>query len=242
MLIRQGARNGHDLREISFIPHVSRAVDGSCVMKIGRTHVFCTALFEKNLQEKMSVEIGALPGSAFPRRARERETLSLETLDLQESLARSLMLVLDFEAFSDLGIRVDCDVLQDDGSIRSACISGASVALALAIQKVAHLNVFSHPPLLSQIAGISCGIVKGELIVDLDQEESCQADIIGEFVFNVEKKMLDLRMTGRRCPISMAQCNAIADIASKRVHSILEAQKTILEDLKSILKDGDKRF
>lgn len=229
MLIRHAARQKYDLRDISFIPHVSRTADGSCVIKMGHTHVLCTALFEKDCSGNLAVEYGILPGATHPRSPRERGEIRYETQEIQEAIKQSLSVVVDLEALSGIGLKVDCDVLQAEGSLRAAAISGGFVATALALKKLMPFNLFSRPPLIGQVASLSCGFVKGELILDLDSEEAGQADVIGDFVFNDDGQIINIFLKSQRFPATMAQVNKMAEVVLQEGRSILAAQKAVLE-------------
>ena len=226
MLIRQAARREQDLREIIFIPHVSRAADGSCVVKMGNTHVLCTASLDKNMQGIL-VEYGVLPGATQPRSGRERDSICFETQEIQETVKQSLLMVLDREIFSNVGLTVDCDVLQAEGSLRAASVSGAYIAVALALKKLTPF-MFPRYPLMGQIAGLSCGLVKGEFILDLDHEEAFQADVIGDFVFNNEGQVVNLFFRSQRFAITMAQIGKMTELALQGSRGIFEAQQAVL--------------
>ena len=180
MLIRQFARHEHALREVSFIPNVTRSADGSCVIKSGDTHILCTACFDLS-QKGLNVEFGKLPGSEQPRIARERHQHSFETLDIQNTIYNSLAIAMDLDILQKVGLYVDCDVLQSAGSLKTSGVSGAFVAVALAFKKCIGTTLFPKLPLLNQVAGISCGFLKGSIVIDLDYQEAQQADVVGDF-------------------------------------------------------------
>jgi ribonuclease PH len=222
MLIRQSVRREYDLREISFVPYVSWYTDGSCVAKIGKTHVLCTAIFEKGLNG-LSVEFGVLPSATQPRTGRHE--LLLHHQEIQDSIKQSLSLVLDLDMFNNIGLRIDCDVLQADGGLRSAAISGAYVATALALKKLIPLGLFDRSPLIGQVASLSCGIVKGTFILDLDREETEQADVIGDFTFNDDGQLVGIYVKSQRFAVPMVQVNKMADSAFVGMRHIFDNQK-----------------
>lgn len=223
MLIRQAARKESDIRNVSFVPHTSVFADGSCVAKMGNTQIFCTASLDDEIRG-FHVEYSVLPSALHPRSARSPETL--ETLIIQDTIRRSLESITDIDALSDRGVRVDCHVLQAEGSLRPAAISGAYVAVALAFRKVAHsmLNAF----LKKQIAAISCGIIKGELILDLDQDEACQAEVMGDFVFDYEGNILGLYFKSHGITFPIERIVHISEMALRGARVIFSAQNQAL--------------
>ncbi len=228
MLIRQAARQRHDLRNVSFIPHVSRAADGSCVVKMGHTHVLCTAVFQQGSTIPLSVGYGILPGAIRPRRHQERNTVDQDILDTEECIHRVLSMVIDKQGLDNIGLLVDCDVLQADGALKAAAISGAFVAASLAFRKISPLNLFHRPPLIGLVTGLSCGIIKGEIIVDLDAEETEQADVVGDIIFNDDQQILDMHIAGRHFSATPPQIQKMMDIVLQEGRPLLEAQREVL--------------
>jgi ribonuclease PH len=225
MLIRQAARREYDLRQVSFVPYVSFRADGSCISKIGNTHVFCTAMLKKGAPG-ISVECGILPAAVHPRRDRDLAS-TYEILEIQDVVKQSLSQVLDWDYFADVAIKIDCDVLQSEGGIKSACVSGAYVALALALKKLTPF-MFPRYPLLGQVAGISCGLIKGELILDLDQDEHFQANVVTDFSFNDDQQIVHFSVKTHNNPVLMSQVNKMADVALQGAKLIFEAQRSVL--------------
>ena len=225
MLIREAARRELDLRHVSFIPHVSFRADGSCIVKMGNTHVFCTATLAKGAPS-ISVECGILPAAMHHRKERELAP-SYEIQEVQDVVKQSLSQVLDWDCFTDVSIKIDCDVLQSEGGIKSACISGAYVALALALKKLTPF-MFLRYPLLGQVAGVSCGLIKGEIILDLNQDEIFQANVITDFSFNDDHHILNCSIQTQNNPVTMSQINRMADVALQGAKLIFEAQRSVL--------------
>lgn len=225
MLIRQAARRELDLRHVSFVPHVSFRSDGSCIAKMGNTHVFCTATLTKGAPS-LSVECGILPSAMYHRKERELVP-SYETQEVQDFVKQSISQVLDWDYFSDFAIKIDCDVFQSEGGIKSVCLSGAYVALALALKKLTPF-MFTRNPLLGQVASISCGLLKGEIILDLDQEEMFQANVLADFSFNESHHLLNCSVKTQNNPVTMSQINKMAEVALQGVKLIFEAQRFVL--------------
>jgi ribonuclease PH len=227
MLIRQFARPGNSVREISFIPHVTRSADGSCVIKAGNTHVLCTASLDVSTTG-LHVEFGQVPSAQHPRISRAEMLASFETQHIQNALQQSLSMALDVDVLSKVGLYLDCDVLQSEGGILSSCVSGGFVALALALKKWAGSSLISKMALVNQIAGISCGLIKGEMVLDLDQQESSQADVLGDFVFSSDEQVVDIHIKAQRYAVPFSQIHEMSNMALRGVRSILDAQKRCL--------------
>jgi ribonuclease PH len=227
MLIRQFARNEHVIREISFVTDVTRSSDGSCVIKMGNTHILCTACLDMTIRG-LHVEFGILPGATDSRTPRARSAADFETQDIQNFVHQSLVTTLDEDALKNFGVYLDCDVLQSEGSLKSACVSGGFVALALALKKWSGSALFPKFPLISQVAGISCGLVKGQLLLDLDHQESPQADLLGDFVFTSDDQIVAMDIATKRYGVPFGQISDITTMALRGVRKIMEVQKRCL--------------
>lgn len=226
MLIRKGARRETALRDISFIPAVARYADGSCVVKAGHSQIFCTATFDKKdaaSEGKLSVGYGALPCAFEIRQSRRALLEAPETQETQAFIARALNACIDWSVFNH-HIHVDCDVLQSEGSVKALAVSGAYAALALALRR--RPQPF---PLKGPILGVSCGILKGHLILDLDYEEEHQADTQGTFVFSQAGHLLESHTTSLRNPIMPEQMAEMAKRAFQALQNIFALQSEVLE-------------
>jgi ribonuclease PH len=226
MLIRQAVRNEHAARDISFVPNVSHGADGSCFIKMGKTHVLCTTIVDKN-QSGIQVDYGIAPAASFPRASRQETLDSTERAQIQEIIARGLRTILDHEVLQKCGLLIDCDVLQSEGSLKAACVSGSYVATALALKKMTSF-LFPNYPLVGQIAGVTCGIVMGAYMVDLDQQEAIQADVLVDFVFNEAKDILSMDIRAQNHAISSQQLQKLTELALQATVPIFEAQRRVL--------------
>ena len=225
MLIRQFARHEHAIREVSFISHVSPAADGSCVIKSGNTHILCTACSDMNTVG-LHVEFGQLPGSEHPRRP--RNATGFEGQSIQHAVFQSLSLTLDTDVLKKVGLYIDCDVLQSEGSLKTACVSGGYMAMALALKKWTGSSLFPKMPLISQVAGISCGFIKGRMVLDLDHQEAMQADVVGDFVFTGDNQVVHVDIQAKQYAVPFEQVRDMENMAVRGVAQILSAQKQCL--------------
>jgi ribonuclease PH len=227
MLIRQFARHEHAIREVSFISHVSPSADGSCVIKSGNTHILCTACLDMNATG-LHVEFGQLPGSEHPRRPRNDTRHTFESQSIENTVHQSLSLMLDGDVLSKVGLFIDCDVLQSEGSLKTACVSGGYVAMALALKKWTGSTLFPKMPLIGQVAGISCGFIKGRMVLDLDHQEAVQADVVGDFVFSSDHQVVAVDVRAKQYAVPFEQVRDMENMAVRGVAEILSAQKQCL--------------
>lgn len=234
MLIRQFARHEHAIREVSFIPDVTRSADGSCVIKAGNTHILCTACFDINTTG-LHVGFGRLPGSEQPRISREKSQASFETREIENTIHQSLSVALDKDVLRKVGLFLDCDVLQSEGGVKTACVSGGFVAVALALKKWAGSALFPKHNVISPVAGISCGFVKGKLVLDLDHQEAAQADVVGDFVFSFDEQLVDMHIRAQRYSMPFEPMKEMVAMALQGVRPILEAQSRCLKTSLTVL-------
>ncbi|MBM3631461.1 MAG: hypothetical protein FJX00_00505 [Alphaproteobacteria bacterium] len=227
MLIRQFARHEHAIREVSFISHVSPSADGSCVIKSGNTHILCTACLDMNTTG-LHVEFGQLPGSEHPRRPRNDARNAFDSQSIEKTVHQSLSLMLDCDVLNKIGLYIDCDVLQSEGSLKTSCVSGGYVAMALALKKWAGSSLFPKMPLISQVVGISCGFIKGRMVLDLDHQEALQADVVGDFVFSSDHQVVSMDVRAKQYSVPFEQIRDMENMAVRGVAQILSAQKQCL--------------
>src|SRR5579883_1065936 len=175
--MRPSGRAPDQLRKVSLEPGFSRHAEGSCLVKFGDTHVLCTASVDEKVPPWMrntqrgwvTAEYGMLPRSTHTRTDREaaRGKQSGRTQEIQRLIGRSLRAVVDRAAMGEVSITLDCDVLNADGGTRCAAITGAWVALSLALSHAQQMGVMKANPLLGQVAAVSCGLFEGTPVLDL---------------------------------------------------------------------------
>lgn len=191
-MTRPSGRAANQLRTVELIPNYTRYAEGSCLAKFGNTHVLCTATVEEKLPGWMkgqgkgwvTAEYGMLPRSTHSRMDREaaKGKQSGRTQEIQRLVGRALRAVVDLQGLGERQIKIDCDVIQADGGTRTASISGAWVALRLAVDKLIAEGKLDHDPIECQVAAISCGIYDGTPVLDLDYIEDSNAGADGNFV------------------------------------------------------------
>jgi ribonuclease PH len=193
------------MRVITMEPGFTRHAEGSCLVSFGDTRVLCTASAESNVppflrgkgQGWVTAEYGMLPRATHTRGRREAAAgkQSGRTQEIQRLIGRSLRAVVDLAALGERQIMVDCDVLQADGGTRTAAISGAWVALRLAVNKVMAEGALPRDPILKKVAAVSCGMHQGAAVLDLDYREDSSAGSDGNFVLTDDNQIVEAQIS-----------------------------------------------
>lgn len=233
--MRPSGRAPDALRPVSLEVGVARHAEGSCRIRVGHTEVLCTASVEGRVPSFMrgrgegwvTAEYGMLPRATHSRGEREaaRGRQSGRTQEIQRLIARSLRAVVDRKAMGELAVVLDCDVLTADGGTRCAAITGAWVALHQAFEHCVLKNMISGNPIRDQVAAISCGVWKGEAVLDLDYAEDSAAQADGNFVLTGKGGIVEVQGTAEGAPFSDAQLTAMLGLARKGTEALFAAQR-----------------
>lgn len=236
--MRSSGRKPDQLRPITFELGATKHAEGSCLAKFGDTHVLCTASLEEKvppfLRNKgtgwITAEYGMLPRSTHTRMDREasRGKQSGRTHEIQRLIGRALRSVVDLKALGERQITIDCDVIQADGGTRTAAISGAYVALYMALRKLVDDKKLANVPLTQHVAAVSCGIVKGTPVLDLDYEEDSAAQADANFVLTHDGGIIEIQMTGEEKPFAEQALSDMVCLARQGVQEITALQKKAL--------------
>ncbi len=231
---RNSGRTFDQLRHVTIEPHFSPYSEGSCFIKMGHTHVVCTAsiddkvpAFLRNTQKGwVTAEYGMLPRATHVRMDREatRGKQSGRTQEIQRLIGRSLRAITDLKALGERQIKIDCDVIQADGGTRTASITGAWVALSLACETLLLKGDITTTPLIDQVAAISCGIVSGEPILDLDYAEDSTAGTDANFVLTASGGIVEIQGTAEEKPFSENEFNAMLSLARSGCQTLFGSQ------------------
>jgi ribonuclease PH len=226
------------LRPLDLVTGFARYAEGSCLVRMGGTEVLCAASAEARVpsflrnsgQGWVTAEYGMLPRATHTRGEREaaRGRQSGRTQEIQRLIGRSLRAVVNRSVMGEMTITLDCDVLNADGGTRCAAITGAWVAFALALRKLRSSNVISAEPLSGQVAAVSCGIVGGEPLLDLDYAEDSTAEADANFVLTDSGGIVEVQATAERGPFSEAQLSGLMTLARRGVAQLFEAQRAAL--------------
>tara|TARA_B100000941_G_scaffold43770_1_gene26849 strand:- start:145 stop:858 length:714 start_codon:yes stop_codon:yes gene_type:complete len=233
--MRPSGRNLDESRSIFIETNVTKHAEGSCLIKIGDTHVLCTATVEDRVPPFVkgsglgwvTAEYGMLPRSTGSRMRREAASGKQggRTVEIQRLIGRSLRAGVDRVALGERQITVDCDVIQADGGTRCASISGGWVALKLAVNKLLKEGIITTDPLISPIAAISCGIYAGQPVLDLDYAEDSEAGVDGNFIMMGSGSMIETQISAEGSTYSRNQLNELMDLAIKGIGELIIAQE-----------------
>lgn len=231
---RSYGRAAEQLRPATIEPGFVRTATGSALISIGETRVICTASAQESVPRWLTgsgrgwvtAEYGMLPASTGERKQRDvsKGRLDGRSVEIQRLIGRSLRGVVDFKALGERTIYVDCDVLQADGGTRCASITGGMVALALACQKLVEEGRLERPPLTGTVAAVSCGIVDGVALLDLDYSEDSTAEVDANVVMTGEGGLVEVQATAERTPLSRAHLDELLALAAIGVGSLRTLQ------------------
>jgi ribonuclease PH len=232
--MRPSGRELNEMRPVSIETNVTKHAEGSCMIRMGDTHVLCTATLEDRVPPFIkgsglgwvTAEYGMLPRSTTSRMRREAAMGKQggRTVEIQRLIGRSLRAGVDRSALGERQITVDCDVIQADGGTRCASITGGWVALKMAVQKLMKTGQVTSDPLISPVAAVSCGIYAGQPVLDLDYPEDSEAGVDGNFIMLGNGQMIETQMSAEGSTYSRDQMNQLLDLAEKGVAELVAAQ------------------
>ncbi len=236
--MRPSGRAADQLREISLEPGFAPHAEGSCLIRCGNTHVLCTASVQERVPPFLrntgrgwvTAEYGMLPRSTDRRTDREaaRGKQSGRTQEIQRLIGRSLRAVTDLEAIGERQIILDCDVLRADGGTRCASITGAYVALHQALSGLVEAEQIPVLPLREPVAAVSCGVVGGEAILDLDYPEDSSAEADANFILTESEGIVEIQVTAEQDPLSPDDFTSMHRLAISGISDLIRQQKLAL--------------
>ena len=237
--MRPSGRAPDALRDVTIAPGFARHAEGSVLIRMGGTEVLCAASVEARVpgflrntgQGWVTAEYGMLPRATHTRGDREaaRGKQSGRTQEIQRLIGRSLRAVIDRAALGEMSITLDCDVLNADGGTRCAAITGAWVALSLACRHLVRMNVLKASPVSAQVAAVSCGLVEGMAVLDLDYAEDSGADADANFVLTDAGGIVEIQGTAEKAPFSEAQFHDLLALAKAGTARLFALQLAALE-------------
>ncbi|SFC20519.1 RNAse PH [Pseudooceanicola nitratireducens] len=233
--MRPSGRDLSEMRQVSIETGITKHAEGSCLIKVGDTHVICTATIEDRVPPFIkgsglgwvTAEYGMLPRSTSSRMRREASAGKQggRTVEIQRLIGRALRAGVDRSALGERQISIDCDVIQADGGTRCAAITGGWVALRLAVNKLMKAGDVVSDPLVDPVAAVSCGIYAGQAVLDLDYPEDSDAGVDGNFILTGSKKLIEVQMSAEGSTFSREQMDKLMDLAEKGVGELVEIQK-----------------
>ncbi len=236
--MRPSARALDQLRAVEIVLNPTKYAEGSCLIKMGDTHVLCTATVEDKAPAFLkgsglgwvTAEYGMLPRATQERTSREaaKGRQTGRTQEIQRLIGRALRAVVNRKAMGEMQIKLDCDVLQADGGTRTASITGGYVAMALAFRYLVKIGRFRQIPLLDSVAAISCGISNGAVVLDLDYAEDSEAGADSNFVLTGKGGIVEVQGTAEQTAFSEEQFLEMLRLARLGCWQLAEIQKKAL--------------
>ena len=241
MFYRSDNRAPDQMRPVTIVPDYIPTAEGSVLIEVGNTRVICTASVEESVPTFLrntgkgwvTAEYGMLPRSTLTRSPREsaRGRIGGRTHEIQRLIGRSLRAVTDLQRLGERSIFLDCDVIQADGGTRTASITGAFVALGLALEKLVEAGTLTSVPLKDFVAAVSVGIVDGEPLLDLCYEEDSRADVDMNFVMTAGNKFVEVQATAEHQVFDDKQLENTITLARHGLRSLLAKQQSVLKSL-----------
>ena len=233
--MRPSGRKLDEMRNVSIETNITMHAEGSCIIKMGDTHVICTATLEDRVPPFIkgsgmgwvTAEYGMLPRSTGSRMRREAASGKQggRTVEIQRLIGRSLRAGVDRLALGERQITIDCDVIQADGGTRCASITGGWLALRLAIDKLLDSGTLSTDPLISPVSAISCGIYAGQPVLDLDYSEDSEAGVDGNFIMIESGNMIETQISAEGAAYTRDELNSLINLAEKGASELFDIQK-----------------
>ncbi len=237
--MRKDDRTASQLRPFRFVPNFTKNADGSVLIECGNTMVLCTVNVEDSLpgwlrhtkpaRGWLTAEYSMLPGSTHSRSKRERNHTNGRSQEIQRLIGRSLRGVMDFRKCPDMTFVVDCDVLQADGGTRTSAITGAWVALKIAVDKLLRQGRLRQNPLTGSVAAISVGVFEDQQLVDLDYHEDSRAELDMNVVLTDSRKILEVQGTSEGSGVEKEDMLQLIDTAAEAIVPLFDLQQAAVE-------------
>lgn len=238
-MLRPSLRKNNQMRPVSMETGVNKWAEGSCLIKIGGTHVLCTASVDfaqptwKRMQNKtggwVTAEYSMLPRANETRKSHDAMSRDNRAVEISRLIGRSLRSVVDMEKLGKHTITIDCDVIQGDGGTRCASITGGFVAMALAVRKLLEQGRIFDNPISDNVAAVSAGLWHGDLVLDLDYAEDCVAEMDSNFVMSGDGRFIEIQATGEQHPFDAARLTELMQMAETGCKRLIELQNQVLE-------------
>jgi len=232
---RKDGRAPDDLRDIAIVTGFVKTATGSALIEAGGTRVICTASVDESVPRWMAgqgkgwvtAEYGMLPASTGDRKQRDvsKGRPDGRTVEIQRLIGRSLRGVIDFKALGERTVWIDCDVLEADGGTRCAAITGGYVALELALRRLVAEGKLDKVPLSQSVAAVSCGVVGGRALLDLDYSEDSTAEVDANVVMTGDGGLVEVQATAERTPLSRASLDELLALAASGIERLRAAQQ-----------------
>ena len=238
MVDRSEGRNAGQLRKLDIKMDVAPFAEGSCLISTGQTRVLCTASVQEEVpswREKsgkgwVTAEYSMLPRATHTRTSRDRGRVSGRTQEIQRLIGRALRSVVDMEVIAGKTVIVDCDVIQADGGTRTACVTGATVALGSAFDNLVREGLIDRNPMSSLVAGVSVGIVRGQMLLDLDYAEDSVAQVDLNVIATAKGELVEVQGTAEGQPFSRDNFDELLDMALSGIEELTAFQRQLFTE------------
>jgi len=237
--MRKDGRSSSQMRPLRITPHFTKNATGSVLVEYGETKVICTVFVDDGVpsflrhanppQGWLTAEYSMLPGATNSRSKRERPAPSGRSQEIQRLIGRSIRGVVDLNLSPDLTFNIDCDVIQADGGTRTAAITGAYVAMKLAVDVMIRSGRLKTNPIKDAVAAVSVGLCSGELLADLNYDEDSKADLDMNVVMTASGKFLEIQGTAERAAFTKQQVMSIMELSEECLKPVFEAQQVAAE-------------
>ncbi|MEG0068779.1 MULTISPECIES: ribonuclease PH [unclassified Cetobacterium] len=239
-MIRQDGRKTDEKREVKITRNYTIYAEGCVLIEVGHTRVICTATvvdkvppFLKNQGKGwITAEYSMLPRATGERNQREaaKGKLGGRTMEIQRLIGRALRACIDLEKLGERTVTIDCDVIQADGGTRTTSITGGFIALEMAMRRLMEKGVLAENPIVSNIAAISVGVVKGTPVLDLMYTEDSEAEVDMNVIMNDKGEFVEIQGTGEEATFTRKELNNLLDLAEKGIYELIDIQRKEIEE------------
>ncbi|MCC6001828.1 MAG: ribonuclease PH [Pararhodobacter sp.] len=236
--MRPSGRKLDEMRPVTIETGIQRHAEGSCLIRLGKTEVLCSASLEERAppflkntgQGWVTAEYGMLPRATTTRNRREAAAgkQTGRTTEIQRLIGRSLRACVDRQALGERQITIDCDVINADGGTRCAAITGGWVALRLAANRMLKAGLLTTDPIMGHVAAVSCGFFAGQAVLDLDYAEDSEAGADGNFVMRDDNRLVEVQLSAEGAVFSREQLSNLLDLAQGGIDHLIAAQRAAL--------------
>ena len=235
--MRANGRANDEKRKVTIKPNILKNADGSVLVSCGNTEVICSAMVVDEVppflaetgRGWLTAEYAMLPAATPSRKKREKMKPDGRSTEIQRLIGRSLRSVMNFSALGERTIYIDCDVISADGGTRTASITGGYAALKICIEHLLKSGDLAKNPIRGQVAAISCGIVDGEALLDLEYTEDSRAEADMNVVMTDSGGLIEVQCTGEKRPITETEFANLLELAKKGIVELCEIQAAVIE-------------
>lgn len=241
--MRTDGRKSDELREIKFVPDFIKNPLSSVLTEFGNTKILCTVSLDEKIPPFLkgtgtgwiTAEYAFIPGATSERTPREVLGRKGRSMEIQRLIGRVLRGIIDLSKLGERTLWVDCEVLNADGGTRTASVTGAFLALKMAIYKLLNIQVIPENPILEDLAGVSVGKIAQDYLLDLNYEEDLVAEVDANFFMTESGRIVEIQVTAEKTPFTWEELEIMKNLAFKGIRELIEKQKEVFEKWKKNL-------